>query len=198
MALWRRDQGGESRNEGQRSQFHRRGAVRPRFLELQLHGSVVEDLEPVVGEGRAQDVLAQGQTALLVVGGDLGRGVKIEPLSLGAQVAFGRGTVVGVEHDAQGLTLVGGAGRLGACCCGGQQFGQQWVLFTEGFVGDNGDFTVAWGGHEGDGTAALEEAEDALAGALNDLLDVVLRGGRRWVEHAALAIAVGRVDAILC
>jgi hypothetical protein len=55
MPLCGRHQGGESRNEGQWSQFHRRGAIRPRLLELQLHVSVVEGLEPVVGERRAQD-----------------------------------------------------------------------------------------------------------------------------------------------
>jgi hypothetical protein len=45
---------------------------------------------------------AQGQAALLVVGGDLGCRVKIEAMVLGAQFAFGNGAVVGVEHDADG------------------------------------------------------------------------------------------------
>jgi hypothetical protein len=60
MPLGGRDQGSESRDEGQRSQFHRRGAIGPRLLELQPHDFVIQDLQPVVGQRRAQDVLAQG------------------------------------------------------------------------------------------------------------------------------------------
>jgi len=40
---------------------------------------VVDDGEAVVGQRRTQDVLAQGEPALLVVGGDPSSAVKIEP-----------------------------------------------------------------------------------------------------------------------
>jgi hypothetical protein len=92
--------------------------------------------------------------------------------------------------------LVGWAGRRGASRGRGQQPSQERIFLAHGLVADDGDLAVAWGGHEGDDTAALEEAKDALAGTLNDLLDVVLRGGRRRVEHPALAVAVWAVDAV--
>jgi len=55
---------------------------------------------------------------------------------------------------------------------------------------------VPQSGHEGDHSAALEEAEDALAGTTYDGLDLLLRGRGRRVEHVTLAIAVWRVDAV--
>jgi len=45
---------------------------------------------------------------------------------------------------------------------GGQQAGQERILLTQGFVGDDGDLTVAGRGDEGDDPATLEEAEDRL------------------------------------
>ncbi|HJX62708.1 MAG TPA: hypothetical protein VJ860_02015, partial [Polyangia bacterium] len=49
-------------------------------------------------------------------------------------------------------------------------------------------------GDEGDDPATLEEAEDALAGALDDLLDILLRGCGRGMEYLALAVSVWRVN----
>jgi len=51
----------------------------PITMTIQPHDVVIQDFQPVVGQGRTQGVLAQGQAALLVVGGDLGSSVKIEP-----------------------------------------------------------------------------------------------------------------------
>jgi hypothetical protein len=48
-------------------------------MTIQPHDVVIQDFQPVVGQGRTQGVLAQGQAALPVVGGDLGSSVKIEP-----------------------------------------------------------------------------------------------------------------------
>jgi hypothetical protein len=59
------------------------------------------------GEAWAQDVFAQSESALLVVGGDSGSCVQVEAMVLGAQFAFGNGAVVGVEHDANGFAFVG-------------------------------------------------------------------------------------------
>jgi hypothetical protein len=36
----------------------------------------------------------------------------------------------------------------------------------------------------------LEQAQDALARANHEGLDLVLRGRRRWVEHLTLSVAV--------
>jgi len=47
-------------------------------MTIEPHVAVVEDLEAVVGEGRAQDVLAQVLATLLVVGGDFGGSLKVE------------------------------------------------------------------------------------------------------------------------
>ena len=63
---------------------------------------IVDDCQAVVGERRTQDVLAQCEPALLVVGGNLGRAVEVEPSVLPAQVALGYRMSVGVEHDTQG------------------------------------------------------------------------------------------------
>jgi len=46
---------------------------------LQPHVSIIEDLQSVVGEGQAQDVLAQVLATLLVVGGDFGLSMQVEP-----------------------------------------------------------------------------------------------------------------------
>jgi len=147
-------------------------------------------------EAWAQDVFAQGEPALLVVGGDLGGSVKIEPLGLRTQRALADGAVVGVEHDAQGLALVG---RACGCCAGGgcrQEPRQERVFLAHGFVTDDGHLAVAWGGHQGDDFAALEKTQDALAGSSHERLDLVLRGRGRRMEHQTLAIAVGRVDTV--
>ena len=50
----------------------------PITMTIEPHVAVVEDLEAVVGEGRAQDVLAQVLATLLVVGGDFGGSLKVE------------------------------------------------------------------------------------------------------------------------
>ena len=89
---------------------------------------------------------------------------------------------------------MGGAGGRCSGGGGGQQPGQKRILLTQGFVGDDGDLTVAGCGHEGDDPAALEETEDALAGALDDLLDILLRGSGRGMEHLALAVSVWCVN----
>ena len=95
MAAWRRNKGRESRDEGERRKFHRRGAIGPGLLEVQPDASVGQDVQPVVGEGWAQDIAAQGQPAGLVVGGDRGCSLQVETVGLRAQVALGDGTVVG-------------------------------------------------------------------------------------------------------
>jgi hypothetical protein len=196
MPLGRRHKRGQSRDEGERVQFNRRGSIGPRLLELQLHISVVENLQPVVGQRRAKDIFAQGHSALLVVCGDFGSSVKIEPVSLATQVAFGHGAVVRIQHDADGLVLLSpprgrcaGSGR-------GQQLGQERIVLAHCLVGHDGDFTVARCRHEGDDPTALEKAENALTRALDDFLDLLLRGPWRGVEHLAPAIAIGRVDTI--
>ena len=56
---------------------------------------VVDDCQAVVGQQRTQDVLAQGEPAMRVVGGNLGRSVKIEPSVLPAQVTLGQKMSVG-------------------------------------------------------------------------------------------------------
>jgi len=75
-------------------------------------------------------------------------------------------------------------GRAGGRCAGsgrGQQLGQERIFFSHRLVGHDGDFTVARGRHEGDDTAAVEEAENALARVLDDFLDLLLRGPwRGW------------------
>jgi len=48
-------------------------------MTIQPHDVVIQDFQPVVGQGRTQDILAQGQPAMLVVGGNPGSSVKIEP-----------------------------------------------------------------------------------------------------------------------
>jgi hypothetical protein len=51
-------------------------------MTIQPHVSVVDDLQPVVGQGRAQDVLAQVFATLHVVRGDCGRTLKVEACML--------------------------------------------------------------------------------------------------------------------
>jgi hypothetical protein len=94
--------------------------------------------------------------------------------------------------------LVGGTSGWCSGRGGGQQLGQERILLAHGLVADDGHFAIAWRGDEGDDPSALKEAQDTLAGTTNDGLDLLLRGRWRWVEHPALAIAVGRVHAILC
>jgi hypothetical protein len=52
--------------------------IRPRALELQPHVTVIQDLQTVVGEGRAQDVLAQALATLLLVGSDFGLKMQVK------------------------------------------------------------------------------------------------------------------------
>src|SRR5450759_2032328 len=78
----------------------------------------------------------------------------------------------------------------------GQEPGQERIFLGQGVVADDGHFTVARRGHQGDDSAALEEAEDALAGASHQLLDLLLRGRWRRVEHPTLAVTVGGVAAV--
>jgi hypothetical protein len=94
--------------------------------------------------------------------------VKVEPLGLRAQRALADGAVVGVEHDAQGLALVGSAGGRGTGGGGGQEVGQQRVFLVHGLVTDHGHLAMARGGHERDDFAALEKAQDALAGSAHE------------------------------
>jgi hypothetical protein len=54
----------------------------PITMTIQPHVSVVDDLQPVVGQGRAQDVLAQVFATLHVVRGDCGRTLKVEACML--------------------------------------------------------------------------------------------------------------------
>jgi hypothetical protein len=91
---------------------------------------------------------------------------------------------------------VRGAGGRCSSGGGGQQPGQERILLAQGFVGDDGDLTVAGRGHKGDHPAALEEAQDALAGALDDLLNILLSWGWRGMEHLTLAVAVWRVNTV--
>jgi hypothetical protein len=122
--------------------------------------------------------------------------MQVEAVFLRAQRALGHGTVVGVENDPYGLALVGRTGGRSAGGGRGQQTGQQRIFLAHGLVADDGDFTVARRGHEGDDFAALEETQDALARATHDGLDLLLRGCGRRVKHPAIAITIGRVDTI--
>ena len=152
MPLRRLDERCQASDEGERFKVDRRSSVRLRLLELQPHDVVLQHLQPVVGQRRTQDVLAQGQSALLVVGGDPGGRVQVEGVGLGAQFAFGNRPIVGVKHDADYLAFVG------------------WV--------------------------SRRRAENALADPFDELLDLVLRGRRRWVKHLALPLAIRRVHTI--
>jgi hypothetical protein len=155
----RRDnQGSESGDEGERLDVHGRSAVGPRLLEVQPHGSFGQDAQPVVGQGRTQDVPAQPFAARLVVGGDARGSLQVEGVGGGAEVALGHGAVVGVEHDADRLALGGWACGRGAGRGSGEQLGEQWVLLAQGLVRYDHDFAVARRGDERDDTAALEEA----------------------------------------
>jgi hypothetical protein len=49
-----------------------------------------------------------------------------------------------------------------------QEAGQERILLSQGFVGDEGDPTVAECGDERDDLASLEEAENALAGTVEE------------------------------
>jgi hypothetical protein len=60
MPMWGRNEGRKTRDEGKGFNLHRRSAVRPRLLEVQPDVFIVEDLQAVIGERRAKDVLAQG------------------------------------------------------------------------------------------------------------------------------------------
>ena len=101
-----------------------------------------------------------------------------------------------VEHDAhrRALVRVAGRRRTGGGRC--QEPGQEWVFLAYRFVGDDGDLTVAGRGDKGDNPAPLEEAEDALAGALDDGKGVLLGKSRRRVEDGRSAVAPRGVHAI--
>jgi hypothetical protein len=69
MPEWRGNQRREARNQGQRLKLNRTGAIGPWFLELQLHVSVGQDVQAVVGQWRSQDIATQSLATGLVVGG---------------------------------------------------------------------------------------------------------------------------------
>src|SRR5436190_2093620 len=85
VAARRRHDGGEPSDEGSGLQDDAGGAVGPGTLEVELNGSPWQDLEPVVGQGRTEDVAAQGFSAGLVVGGDASPSVEVEAAMQGAQ-----------------------------------------------------------------------------------------------------------------
>ena len=91
-----------------------------------------------------------------------------------------------------------GGGPSGRSAGGGrgQEPGEERIFLAHRLVADDGHFVVAWSSHQGDDPAALEEAEDALAGALDQLLDVLLGRRGRGVEHLPLAVAVWRVQTV--
>ena len=82
------------------------------------------------------------------------------------------------EHDAHRLAFVRQASGRHTGGGGGQELGQQRIFLAHGLVGDDGYFAVSRGGHEADDSAALEEAQDALACALHEPM-VTLRFGFR-------------------
>ena len=63
----------------------------------------------------------------------------------------------------------------------GQEQGQERVSLAHGLVADDGHLAVPGCGHQGDDPAALKKAENTLAGATNDGLDLLLGGRRRGV-----------------
>jgi hypothetical protein len=75
----------------------------------------------------------------------VGSSRKVEPLGLRAQGALADGTLVGVEHDAQGLARVGSADGGGAGGRGGQELGQQRVFLAHGLGTDDGHLAIARG-----------------------------------------------------
>ena len=96
------DESCKTRDEGERRKVDAGSAIRPGLLKVDPDGFVVEDLEAVVGERRAQNVFAQGEPALFVVGSDPGCSMQVEPVLLCAQLALCDRLVVGVKHDADG------------------------------------------------------------------------------------------------
>jgi hypothetical protein len=108
--------------------------------------------------------------------------MEVEPVSLTTQHALGHRAVVGGKHDAHGFALVG---RTSGRITGGgssQQASQERILIAHRLVADNGYLAVSRCGHKRDDPAPLEEAEDALAGALDNGLDILLGWGGRRVE----------------
>ena len=85
---------------------------------------------------------------------------------------------IGVEHDADGLALVGRASGWSTGGGSSQEPSEQRIFVAYGLVGHYGDLTVARRRDESDDAAPLEKAEDAFARALDDGLDVLL--GRCW------------------
>jgi hypothetical protein len=100
---------------------------------------------------------------------------------------------VGIEHDTDGLALVGWAS--GRSTGGGrrQQPSEQRIFVAYVLVGHYGDLTVVRRRDERDDAPPLEKAEDAFARALDDGLDVLLGRCRGQVEHETLPVAVWRV-----
>ena len=95
--------------------------------------------------------------------------MQVDPLLLRAQLALCDGLGVGVEHDADGSAFVGGSSGWHTRGGSGEELGQQQIFLAQGLVGDDSYFAIAWGGHEGDDTMALEEAQDAPARPLHEV-----------------------------
>jgi hypothetical protein len=109
---------------------------------------------------------------------------------LTTQHALGHRTVVGVQHDAHRFALVGPTGGRGAGRGRCQQLREQRIFLTHGLVGHHRHLTIARYAHQRDDPAPLQEAQNALARALNHLLNIMLARSRRWVEHLTLAITI--------
>ena len=111
--------------------------IGPRLFELQPGVAVVEDLEAVVGNWWAEDVLAQGESAVLVVGGDLGRGVKVERVGLRAQGgALLQGRKRGADkfkkYDSNHLAVDGRGQRAHATCVRDREAARLHVVCNPG------------------------------------------------------------------
>jgi hypothetical protein len=115
--------------------------------------------------------------------------MQVEPGVLLAQLALGHRAVVWVEHDANGGALLCRASGWRSGGGRSQQLGQERIFLAYRLVADHRNLTVARRGHQGDDPAPLEEAEDALARALDDGLDVFLGKSGRRVEDGRTTVA---------
>jgi hypothetical protein len=128
-------------------------------------------------EGRTQDVAAQKLEAVLVGGGDAGGGVEGEAVLCGAQGASAVRAGRAAQTPPQGGTGAWAGGHR-ALHGGGGQGGHEGLLLGEGV----GRLVLQQ-------AAAPEQAQDALGGALDEALDVVVgRGGRRLEDGVALCV----------